>query len=294
MSWILFSILAAFIWAIVNTVDKYVLTKWVKEPIIPVMIMGIVGLIASFIIFLVQGFPYLSPINIALAFIAGIFYILANSFYFRAAKLEEISRVAPLFNLAPIFVLILAAIFLGEIFSPIKYLGIFSLVMGAILISSKNYLKFSFKKPFWLMMASVISFAITLVITKYLLNSADYWTIFAYIRLGTIGALIPIFYFHFGKLASIVKEHGKKIVGLISINETLNIFGILLFTIAAASGYITLVESLASAESFFLLLITIIISIFYPKVLREDIKKSTVLLKFIALILIFIGVVLIS
>ncbi len=103
MSWISFSVLAAFIWAIVNTVDKYVLTKWVRKPIVPIMILGIIGLIASLFIFLIHGFSYLSYLNITLAFIAGIFYILANTFYFKAAKLEEISRVVPLFNLTTLF-----------------------------------------------------------------------------------------------------------------------------------------------------------------------------------------------
>jgi len=34
---------------------------------------------------------------------------------------------------------ILTTIFLGEIFTPIKYLGIFLLVIGAVSISSKNF-----------------------------------------------------------------------------------------------------------------------------------------------------------
>jgi len=75
MSWILFSILAALTWAIVNTIDKYVLTKWIKKPIVPVMILGIIGLLASFLVFLFHGFSELSFPNIILSFVAGIFYV---------------------------------------------------------------------------------------------------------------------------------------------------------------------------------------------------------------------------
>ena len=78
MSWILFSILAALVWAIVNLVDKYILTKWVRKPIVPVMILGIIGLIASFIVYLIKGIAALSYFNLFLAFIAGVFYILVN------------------------------------------------------------------------------------------------------------------------------------------------------------------------------------------------------------------------
>ena len=293
MSWILFSILAAFIWAIVNTVDKYVLTKWVRKPIIPVMIMGIIGLIAAFIIFLINGFSYLSPGHIGFGLLAGIFYIVANIFYFRAAKIEEISRVAPLFHLAPLFLLILAAIFLGEIFTPLKYLGIFLLVIGAVLISSRS-IKIKLGKAFWLMIASTMFFSFDLVITKYLLGFTDFWTIFAYIRIGAGLGLIPIFCLYFGEFKNLIAEHGKKVVGVISANETLNVCGALSATIAAALGFVTLVESLASLQSLFLLIIAVFLSIFYPKILKEEIEKSTVLIKLIAIILMLIGATLIA
>jgi len=72
--WIIFSILAAFYWAIVNTVDKYILTKWVRQPIIPVIILGIIGLIVSIIVYFIYGFSFLSNFNIFLALVTGIFY----------------------------------------------------------------------------------------------------------------------------------------------------------------------------------------------------------------------------
>ncbi len=294
MSWILFSILAALTWAIVNIIDKYVLTKWVRKPIVPVMILGIIGLLASFLVYLFRGFSELSLLNIALSFIAGTFYILAIIFYFKAVKIEEISRVIPLFYLTPLFVLIFAAILLGEIFTPIKYLGIFLLVVGAILISSKNFIKLSFGKAFWFMVLASLTLSVNAIITKYLLNFADFWTIFSYTRIGTIFALIPIFYFSFSDLVSTVKEHGKKVVGVISLNESLNAGGILLITIATAAGPVTLVNALSSIQPFFVLLFTVILSVLYPKILKEEISKSTVLVKLIAIILMFIGAILIT
>jgi len=294
MLWVIFSILAGLTWAVVNIVDKYVLSKWVRKPIVPIMILGVVGLFASLFVYLFRGFSTLSCFNIILAFIAGIFYILCNVFYFKAAKIEEISRVIPLFYLAPFFILILAAIFLGEVFSPIKYLGIFLLIIGAIIISSKNLIEIRLGKVFWLMILSSLVLSIHAVIIKYLLSFADFWTIFSYTRIGTIFALIPIFYFHFPDLVSTVKKHGKKVVAVISLNESLNVAGVLFITIATAIGYVTLVNTLASVQAFFVLLFAIVLSIFYPKILREEIGKSTVITKLIAIILMFVGAVLIT
>ncbi|PIU98266.1 hypothetical protein COS61_02345, partial [Candidatus Wolfebacteria bacterium CG03_land_8_20_14_0_80_40_12] len=183
--WVIFSILAALCWAIVSIVDKYVLTKWVRKPIVPVMILGIIGLLASLFIYLFHGFSPLSYLNIIWAFVAGVLYILSMLFYFKAAKIEEISRIAPLWYLTPVFVLILAAIFLGEVFPLIKYLGIFLLVTGAIIISLKNLEKISIGRAFWFMILASLVLSGEAVITKHLLNFTDFWTVFAYIKIGT-------------------------------------------------------------------------------------------------------------
>jgi len=293
MSWILFSILAVIVWAIVNTVDKYVLTKLVRKPVILLMILGIIGLIASFLVYLFHGFSYLSHFNIALAFAAGILYIIGVLFYFKAVKIEEISRVIPLLYLSPLFVSILAAIFLGEIFTPIKYLGIFLLIIGAIFISSKNSIKISFGKAFWFMVLASLVFSVNAIITKYLLGFVDFWTIFSYIRVGAFFALIPIFFFSFKDLIFAVREYGKKAIIVISLNEILALVGVILITIAMARGYVTLVNALSSVQPFFVLLIAVILTIFYPKILKEEIGKSTVLLKLVAITLMFIGVILV-
>jgi len=292
--WVIFSILAALCWAIVNIVDKYILTKWVRQPIILVIILAIIGLIASIIVYFIYGFSYLSYFNIILAFIAGIFYILMAIFYFRAVKIEEVSRVIPLFFLSPLFILIFAGIFLGEVFILSQYLGIILLMVGAILISSKGLSRISLGKAFWWMMLSVIAISINALLTKYLLNFADYWTIFAWTRIGAAIGIIPITYIYLPELINTVKQYGKKVVAVISANETLNLFGILSVTIAVSIGYVTLVNALSSVQPFFLLLFAVILSIFYPSILKEEIGKSVIFQKLLAIILMFIGAILIT
>ena len=294
MLWILFSILAALTWAIVNTIDKYVLTKWIKRPIVLIMVLGIIGLIASTVIYFVYGFSELSHFNILLAFISGVFYISGILFYFKAVKIEEISRIVPLSCLTPLFVSIFALVFLGEFFTPIKYLGIFLIVVGAILISTKSSLKINPGKAFWLMILFSIFMAINHVITKYLLNFTDFWTVFSWMRIGIFIALIPIYIKSFSSLLLTVKEHGKKVIFIISFSECLSLTGVLFITIATSIGYVTLVNSLSSIQPLFVLLFAVILSVFYPKILKEEIGKSTVLLKFVAIILMLIGAVLVS
>jgi drug/metabolite transporter (DMT)-like permease len=292
--WILFSILAALCWSVINIVDKYVLTKWIKHPSVPIVILSILGVVASIIVFSVRGLTSLSYLNIFLVLLAGIFHLLAYVFYFKALKGEEVSRIVPLFYLSPVFVLFLAAIFLDEVFAPITYLGIFLLIIGAILISLKNFSKISFNKSFWLMILSAIVLSVNSILIKHLLNFTDYWTIFAYERIGILIGAIPIIYLYMPELINTVKEYGKKVVIVLSSAEILNLLAVLFITIATSVGYVTLVNALSSVQPLFVLLFTVTLSIFYPSILKEEISKSAISLKLLAIVLMFIGAILIT
>jgi len=291
MSWVLFSILATLFFAITNVVDKYLLTKWFKKPVIPLLIFGIVSLIASGIVYLFNGFAPLSPLHIILSFVSGIFSIFGAFLYFKAVQLDEISRIATLFYLMPLFVLILATIFLNEIFTLPNYIGILLLISGAILISLKRF-KLSLGLAFWLIILADLNWAGSLVIMKYLLNFADYWTIFSYTRIGYIFALVPMFLVNFRDFFSVIRKNSKA-VSVMSLNQTLGVVADLFLTIAVSIGYVTLVNALSSVQPFFVLLLAVVLSTFYPKILKEEIGRSTVMLKLLAIILMFIGALLI-
>jgi drug/metabolite transporter (DMT)-like permease len=288
MLWAVLAVFAALIWAIVNIVDKFIVTKWFRNPLIPVLFFGLFGFFATLTIFFVLGFSYLSPINIILALLAGVFHTVTYLFYFMALKLEEVSRVVPLFYLSPIFVLILATLFLGEHLTLINYMGFFFLVIGAIIISTKS-LSIKLEKAFWYMILADICLALSAVLTKYLLNMTDYWTVFAYGGIGNLFILVPLAYFVAPDLMSALKKHGAKAVVTTSLNEMLNLVAVLASIIATSIGFVTLVNALASVQPFFLLVFTVVLSLFFPKILKEEISKSTVLIKSAAIVIMFIG-----
>ncbi|MDD5162952.1 MAG: EamA family transporter [Candidatus ainarchaeum sp.] len=294
MSWVLFAVLAALIFAVVNTIDKFILTKWVRNPLINVSILGIVGLIASAVIFLTQGFASFSLFNIGLAIISGFLYFLGNALYFKAVQFEEISRIVPIFYLSPFFVLVIASVFLNEVLAPIKYFGIILLIAGAVLISSKSITKIRLGKPALIAILSAFVFAVELVVIKYLLSFADFWTVFSFERIGAFIAIIPMIYFCLPSFVSTLKEHGKKPFAAIALNESLNLTGVLFIIIATSIGFVTLVNALSSIQPLFVLLITITLSMFFPRILKEEIGKSTILQKFFAIILMLIGAALIT
>src|SRR3989344_8134059 len=292
MSWILFSVLAALIWAIKGILDKFMLANYIKKPIVPVLILGVFDLAAIALIFLINGFDPLSLQNLALALVGGLASLMIIILYFKAVQIEEISRVIALIFLTPLFVTVLAAVFLGEVFTWDKYAGILLLIAGAVLVSYKLG-KITFGKAFWYLLLASLFFGIYAIITKYLLGFADFWSVFSYTRLSMIICMLPIFFFRYKDLLETLRERGKMAVFSASSSEALNLIALLLFTAAASAGFITLVEALTAVEPFFVLLFTVILSMFYPRILKEETGKKIVAIKLLAIILIFSGTILV-
>lgn len=293
MSWQLLTILAVFIFAITTILDKFLLTKWIKNPLVPPLLFGPLGMIASFVIYLFFGFSFLSFQNIVLALLVGFIYMAGEFFYYKAVSREEVSRVIPLVYLSPLFVLIFAAVFLSEILTPDKYLGVVLMVAGAFFISSKKFVQISFNKPFWFAVLSALMFAFVGIMTKYLLDFTDFWTIFAYVRLGAFVASLPGLYFYLKDFKPLIEARNLKITGLLIFNALLLLFGILLLTLATAKGLVTLVGALTSFQPIFTFILATLFTIFLPAIVKEEIEKSLVVQKILAIALIIIGSILI-
>lgn len=287
MWWVVLTISAVVIWATLNTLDKYILSKWLNNSIIPVIMQGVIGLICGLVVITFHKTPILSLTNFSLCILSGITFTLMYLFYFKSLQLEETSRVVSIFYLSPLFVAILAAIFLDEKFTNITYVGISLLIVGGFIISYKESMKVS--RPFWFMLFSAIMMAVTLILTKYVLHFTDDWTVFAYSRFGSMIAVIPIIIVTLPHIRSTIKKQHKKVIGLITLDETLSLVGFFLILIAMSEGYVTLINALTSLQPFFVFLIILFVSAFYPNIMKEDLSKSTLLRKIFAISLIFIG-----
>lgn len=294
MTWALLAILSALIWAFCNILDKLVVSKYVSKPMIPVLCMGVLGIFMSLGIFLLNGFDTLSLSHWGLGMLAGFLYTLMLLFYFKSIQLEEVSKVLPLYYLSPMFLMLIAAIFLGEVFTPLIYLGMFLLVAGAIALSSDAGFKPSLSKGIWFMVLAGFCIAINQTITKYLLDYADYWTIFGVIRIGAFCFLLPFIPGHIKDFKALVKEHGPKPVGFVTLSETLNLVAVLVSTLAASTGFISLINALQSIHPFFLLILTTIFTLFWPQILEEKITQPILLRKAVSIGVMFVGILLIS
>ncbi len=290
-SWVYLSLLSGFLMAVVNLLDRYVLTRLVKRALAPIVVLGVIGLVPGLLVLAVKGRVGLAGAELLLAVGAGLIFLAMAYFYFRAAQVEEISRVVPLFYLSPAMVAILARVLLNENLSGRKYAGIALLVAGAVLISSRWPPGLRRGPAFGFMILAAGALAAYTLATKAVLKSADYWTVFALARLGMFMGITPVVFRNRKELkAELTGRRGGKVVVLMAGNEALAMAGSFVFTLAASRGPISLVNALASTQPFFVLGLTLSLARFWPGLLGEETSRGAVILKIAAILVMFAGV----
>ena len=257
------------------------------------MFFGFAGFCASIIIFAIHGFAHVSGNAVIAALLAGFVYLFANLYYYKAVQSGEVSRVIPLLYLDALITAVLSGMYLGEIFSPLKYLGILLVVLGAILISYQKGLHIKNNKAVWFCLVAALLFAVYDLLLKVSFNNGDFWTVFAYIRLATFAGLLPMYFLKGKTIVDLAVRQTRGFFIVLSSN-ILGILGVVFFGLSVARGYVALAASLAAIQPFTVFLIVLGLSLFYPKVLKEEQGKMIFAQKLAAIILMFIGVMLIT
>ena len=292
--WVLLTLFAVMIWAIGNIVEKFVLTKYFKDPVIPTFFSCFFGLIAAIVTYLFADVAFPALEIAFVPFLAGVMFMVLVYSYFKALYMEEVSRVIPLFALVPLFVSVFAAIFLNEIFSVIKYVGVAFLIAGAFVISYEKKGALKLSKPFWTMIVADIFFAASIILVKYSLDTLmmSSETAFFWFALGNF-LPIPIFFFLAKKALFKVVKKAPRVLLYVCFSEPIAISGRYVLFTAATLGPITLISALGQTQMFFVLLFAIAVSMIWPKVIKEKITRKEIIEKIIGITLVFIGSVLV-
>lgn len=292
MPWYFFALLAATLWAFSNIIDRVTYTKYIKQAMTPMLVLGILELVTVAIIAVTAGIEHFTIFQTLIAILAGATYSSMCICYVLAVRQEEISKVIPLFGLAPVFVALIAAVTLGEIFSPLTYTGITLVLAGAVTLSVQKVEGFRFNAAFWLMIGAAASIAITEVSSKYLLGFHTFWSVFAYTRGISALFLIPIALWGNRELLDMIRNRRTKVVGLMLLAESLNMLAILSILVASSKGFVTLVNAITQVQPFIVLLLAVLFGKIAPQILREEGGKRVFIRKLGSITVMFIGVLL--
>ena len=296
-SWFMFALIGPILWAIVNYIDKYVVSKIGIE-------MGVKGIVTFSWLFsgvisigiLFFGFNILSIANFDkfLLILSGCFGSLAVFFYLKALIETETSIVIPLMQLVPVFSCIAGYIFFKEVFSNQQIFAVILIIFGTIILSINTDEKgnWSFRtRVVFLMIISAILFTAQQSIFKFIAINNDFWISNFWQFLGVFITgltclLIPSFRNSF---KIIFRSNSKSLLVYNIIIECLTILGNISTSYALMLAPISLVMLVSSYQPVFVLIFGIILTIFFPKIIQERISKVHIVQKSLAIAFILVG-----
>ena len=300
MSWFLIALAGPVLWGAVNHVDKYIISRFFKGD----RGVGSLVVFTSFSgLIMAIGIAIFSPdslvFNTAAAFIIAVNgAILVASFipYMYAMEHEEASFISALWQLIPVFAYVLALIFLNEHLSVVQLLASFLVIIGAVIISLDLAHTTRFKaKPFWLMVLSSFMVAVNALVFKIIALGGNFWgtAFWEYIGGGIFGILLLVLIPLYRQQFFMTIRRGRfKVTGINLIAEGMNIAGKLAANYASLLAPLALVWVVNGFQPLLVFFYGIILTLFIPQWGRENISPKIILQRVSAIIIIFIGVVL--
>lgn len=294
----IFAFIAPLFWAVTAVLDKFLLDKHIKDPYVANiyfnLITFILGLGLVLILFVNLMFPLL---YIMLAFITGIIMFLGILMYFKSIQVEDVSTVIPLIFIYPIFAILFAFVFLGEVVGLLQYMGALFLISSSVLVSMRrDFGKIMVSPALKFLVIMNMLLGATVVIEKFALGGMSFWALFFWGNAGVLaGALINLAVSRKSRKGMLrMFKLRKRITGLIWLVSFLNIIALLTFYFALSLGPATLVSSINAVQPFYVLLIVLLLSAFMPRILKEVHTKKTLFLKILAIIAVFFGTYMIA
>lgn len=305
MSWFLAALSAYFFLAVANLFDKFlvdnVLPSSKAYTFVVCLFGGLLFLAAPW--FLEWPGFYWLVINI----IAGFIFAIALWSLYEALRRGEASRTLVFIGgLTPVFSIVFSILFFKEQFSFFEWLGIFTLLIGIIIIAllpqQRSFLarlikKLKFvqevKKGYLIFAAiSALAYSSYFVLTKYAYSSQEFASAFIWTRLG---AIVFVLFFLVRRrdredvLQVFKKKRKNKKSFLVVVNQIIGSTGFILQNYAISLGSVALINALQGVQYAFLLVLSTGLALLSPNLLKETFSWRIFLQKLVAVLVIAIG-----
>lgn len=309
MNWLILAILAYFILALVNILDKFLLDKVLPSSRAYTFLVGSVGVIVFAFSPWFLEWPGLN--SFLFNIIVGALFPAALLLFYKALKESEASKALVLIGgLMPCFTLLFSVLFLGDKFSLYQWLSIVFLLVGIFIISwmpeKVRFLDKIFvflkvkKKPaklsFLTAVGAAFLFALFFVGNKYAFNNQTFFSAFIWIRGGSFLFVLCMLFSKKSRkvIFSNIKNMKIKKSSLFFANQGLSAIGFFLQNLAISLTSVALVSALQGVQYVFIIILGVLFTLFYPKVVKEDISRKIIIQKIVAVIFIAIGLYLLT
>jgi drug/metabolite transporter (DMT)-like permease len=307
MSWLIIALIAYFLLAIVNVADKFIIEKVVTGARAYTLLVSggglLIFLLAPWFLQWPGGQLFLFDLMVGAAFTVGLLFM------YTALDDSEASKIFTLVGgVVPVLVTIFSWLFFKEDFSFYQLLGIAFLVLGTVVISqATDHHSIWFRVREWftpardskqarclaLALVAALFFAFFWVGTKYVYDTQSFFSGLSWIKLGGFLAAILLLLRREDRreIKSDLQRTGRHQSNrFIFLGDQILVgVGGILQNYAVALGSVALVTSLQGVQYGLLLIFTFFLTMFKPKIIKENESRPVVMRKILAIILIALG-----
>jgi drug/metabolite transporter (DMT)-like permease len=296
LEWIFLAVFSAALFGLITALEKRLIDHHLPNLGAYYASISFSLLIPAVIVFLVTGGMPDDATNSGMgwATLSGGVWGVGLALVFWGYKLEEASRASAIVHTFPVFVAIVAVLWLDETLIPGQWAAIIVIVTGAFVISirkseGRGILKFSRAFPI-LIFASLLT-ALSHVFAKEAMNNdLTVWMTYA-LRAGAMAVAFAVIAKPKAFIEMFVVLRNWRTLALMLIADFLLApVASISLTRATGLGAISLVAALAATRPFFVFMVSSFFSIERIQLLREPLQRDTVALKLIALAMIVGGI----
>lgn len=301
MFWLIYAFSGPVLWAISTHIDKYLVERYFKHGSVAVLMVftAIIGFLALPFIWLFQpGVVMLDPQSIAVVAVSGILYMGAIYLYLQALQAEEASTVAPFFQAAGIYGLVLGYFVLGEKLSILQIIGVLLIIAGSVLLSLRldqgaGRIK---TRLVILMLSCALAIALSSLIFKFFAVRDEFWTttFWNFAGQAVFGVILMQSAANRQQFIKMMRANTGALLSVNGANELINLGGNLGMRYTLLFAPLGIVQAISSTTPFFVLLFGIVLSLFFPGLGREKISFADLMQKIVSTTLVVAGVLLIN
>jgi hypothetical protein len=301
MLWLWITISFYFILAVVFLIDKHFLTGPIPKPEVYTFYIGISWVLVLLLVPFVNF--YIPEIKqIIISFLAGASFVYGILWFNKSLCKFEASRVVPAVGaMSPLFTFFMVYISSSEK-EALPFSGIVAfllLILGSILISLEKG-KFINIQSLKNSLVAAFLFSLSSVLTKYVYLRQTFWNGFIWTKIGGVLTALLFFIFYreireeiFKKRDIFPKETFALFVSNQSLGAVSNILQNWAFNIVPIA-YLAVIQVLQGAQYAFLLILTILLSLKFPKFIKEEISRGVITQKIVAILLIGVGIAILA
>ncbi len=295
MAWLYIGLIAYFLNAVSFVISKVILTDILPDAWTYTFYVNALGIFVVLLIpfgFAVPAFPV-----IAAAIASGITYVFALLILYKLLAKDEASQVVPLTGgLTPVFVFLMAFLFLSEVLSTSQIIGFVLIVIGGFVAAHegpvKGKLRYSEAKLLWGSVISALLFGASQVLLKFVFDQIPFLNGFIWRGFGAVAgaAILLAFAEPRRRIFASFKQSTVKTETAFVAAQGAALASFVMVNYAISIGPVSLVNALSGVQYAFLFGIIVFLSRRLPKLLKEPLNPNVVKQKIWSILLITAGV----